>query len=69
MPTLSPATLKIILSTLGTVALSCAPFVPDPYGLILAAVGGALGGVMVRRPGDQPPIPSRVSPDREGGTP
>ena len=49
----SPIVAKSTLVLLGSGLLTASPYLPPPWGLIAAAVGGLLGGkALLKRPGD-----------------
>lgn len=49
----SPIVNKTILVTIGSGLVTAAAYLPPPWGLLAATIGGLLGGsALVKRPGD-----------------
>lgn len=50
---MKPVTSKSILVSIGTVLVTASAYLPPPWAILAATVGGLLGGsALVRRPGD-----------------
>lgn len=55
---MTPAKLKALLTLVGSALVTAALYLPAPWQLVAATVGGLLGGsALIRRPGDEKALP------------